>query len=75
MRTRGGIAFVAFNVERLEAADVRASDLHGTDPVQVDIWLTAPGADVKIWSGSWLQGLNFDSIAAVWARSGSDLTF
>ena len=65
--TRGGIAFVAFDVERLEAADVRAGDLHGTGLAQANIWVTAPGTDVKIWSNSWLPGVNFDPIAAVWA--------
>lgn len=67
MPTRGGIAVVAFDVERLEAVDVRAGDLHGTDLVQVDFWLTAPGTDVKIWSDAWLPGVNFDPITAVWA--------
>lgn len=47
---------------------------HHNDVVQVDISLAAPGTDVKIWSDSWLSGLNFDPIAAVWARSGSDFT-
>ena len=47
---------------------------HHKDVVQVDISLTAPGTDVKIWSDSWLSGLNFDPIAAVWTRSGTDFT-
>ena len=47
---------------------------HHKDVVQVDISLTAPGTDVRVWSDSWLSGLNFDPIAAVWARSGSDFT-
>ena len=47
---------------------------HHKDVVQVDISLIAPGTDVRVWSDSWLSGLNFDPIAAVWARSGSDFT-
>ena len=47
---------------------------HHKDVVQVDISLTAPGTDARVWSDSWLSGLNFDPIAAVWARSGSDFT-
>ena len=47
---------------------------HHKDVVQVDISLTAPGTDVRVWSDSWLSGLNFDPIAAVWARSGTDFT-
>jgi hypothetical protein len=42
------------------------------DVVSIDFSLVAPGADVRIWSTSWLGGLNFDPTAAVWARSGSD---
>ena len=47
---------------------------HHKDVVQVDISLIAPGTDVRVWSDSWLSGLNFDPIAAVWARSGTDFT-
>lgn len=47
---------------------------HHKDVVQVDISLAAPATGVKIWSDSWLSGLNFDPIAAVWARTGGDFT-
>ena len=65
----------------MEAASVQAANFTLTgqitrhkDVVQLDIALTAPRTDVKIWSDSWLSGLNFDPLAAVWARSSSGFT-
>lgn len=44
------------------------------DLVQVDFLLATDGTDVKIWTDSWLSGLNFDPTAALWRKSGSDFT-
>ncbi len=43
------------------------------DIVRIDFMLPA-AADVKIWTDSWLSGLNFDPTAAVWAQTGNDHT-
>lgn len=41
--------------------------------VRIDFMLPA-AADVKIWTDSWLSGLNFDPTAAVWAQTGNEHT-
>ncbi len=42
------------------------------DVVQIDLNVPAAASDVKIWSDSWLSGLNFDPTAAFWRKSGND---
>lgn len=42
------------------------------DIVQFDVTLLAPATNVKIWSDSWLSGVNFDPTAALWRRSGNN---
>ncbi len=42
------------------------------DVVQIDFSLAAPATNVRIWTDSWLGGLNFDPAAALWRASGSD---
>lgn len=42
--------------------------------LQFDFSLTAPGADVRIWTDSWMSGLNFDPTAAVWSLQGSQFS-
>jgi hypothetical protein len=44
------------------------------DVVQVDFSLAAPATNVRIWTDSWLNGLNFDPAAALWRASGGDFT-
>jgi hypothetical protein len=44
------------------------------DVVHVDFSLAAPATNVRIWTDSWLGGLNFDPAAALWRASGSDYT-
>lgn len=44
------------------------------DVVQIDFSLAAPATDVRIWTDSWLGGLNFDPAAALWQASGGDFT-
>ena len=46
---------------------------YNTDIVQVSFSLAAAGA-VKVWTDSWQSGLNFDPVAAVWAKSGNGYT-
>jgi hypothetical protein len=40
--------------------------------VQIDFTLAAAGTDVRIWTDSWLSGLNFDPATALWSLSGAD---
>jgi hypothetical protein len=42
------------------------------DVVQIDFVLNGAGTNVSIWTDSWRSGLNFDPLAALWVRSGSD---
>jgi len=44
------------------------------DVVEIDFSLPSDGNDMRIWSTSWLGGLNFDPTAALWSRAGSDFT-
>ncbi len=44
------------------------------DVVQIDFTLASAAADLRIWTDSWLSGLNFDPTAALWAASGADFT-
>jgi hypothetical protein len=41
------------------------------DVVQID-FAVANTADVKLWTDSWLSGLNFDPTAALWLKTGND---
>jgi hypothetical protein len=65
----------------LAGATAQAADftLNGSigfhnDVVQIDFALAAPGLNVKIWSDSWLSGLNFDPATALWVASGADFS-
>lgn len=40
--------------------------------VQIDFSLAAPASEVRIWTDSWLSGLNFDPATALWGSSGAD---
>lgn len=42
--------------------------------LKFDFSLAAPGADVRIWTDSWMSGLNFDPTAAVWSLQGSQFS-
>ncbi len=44
------------------------------DVVQVDFSLAAPATEVRIWTDSWLGGLNFDPAAGLWRASGGDFS-
>ncbi len=44
------------------------------DIVMVDFSLATAATSVKIWTDSWLSGLNFDPTAALWSRAGADFT-
>ena len=45
-----------------------------TDVVMVDFSLASAATGVKIWTDSWLSGLNFDPTTALWVRSGADFS-
>jgi hypothetical protein len=69
-------AMLALAGATAQAADFTLNgsiDFHN-DVVQIDFTLAAPGANVKIWSDSWLSGLNFDPASALWAASGADFS-
>ncbi len=62
----------------LTTATARADDFvfngnltYHNDVVQIDFSLAAAGANVRIWTDSWLAGLNFDPTAALWVKSGT----
>ena len=59
-----------------QAADFTLSGSIGfhNDVVQIDFSRAFAG-DVKIWTDSWMSGLNFDPTAALWAKSGADFAF
>lgn len=42
------------------------------DVVQIDFTLDNDATDVKVWTDSFMEGLNFDPITAVWQQAGSD---
>lgn len=44
------------------------------DVVLVDFSLASAATGVKIWTDSWLSGLNFDPTAALWLRDGADFS-
>ncbi|MBC7939169.1 MAG: DVUA0089 family protein [Chitinophagaceae bacterium] len=41
------------------------------DVVQIDFSIASAATDVKIWTDSWLSGLNFDPSLALWSQAGS----
>jgi len=41
------------------------------DLIKVSFHLDADSTDVKVWTDSWLAGLNFDPVIAVWAQTGA----
>jgi len=47
---------------------------YNTDVAQVTFRLDTAATNIKVWSDSWLAGLNFDPVAAVWARVGCAYT-
>jgi hypothetical protein len=44
------------------------------DVVRVDFSLASAATGVKIWTDSWLSGLNFDPTTALWVRDGADFS-
>ncbi len=40
--------------------------------VQVDFKMASAGTNIRIWTDSWLAGINFDPAAALWLKSGDD---
>jgi len=44
------------------------------DVVMVDFSLASAATGVKIWTDSWLSGLNFDPTTALWVRDGADFS-
>lgn len=42
------------------------------DIVQIGFSLTSNASNVKVWTDSYLNGVNFDPITAVWSQNGSD---
>jgi hypothetical protein len=59
-----------------QAATVTLSGEIGfhNDVVHINVQLLSAASNVKIWSDSWLSGLNFDPTAAFWRSSGADYT-
>jgi len=43
-----------------------------TDVIQFDFSLASAGTNVTFWTNSFMNGVNFDPILAVWAQSGLD---
>lgn len=44
------------------------------DIVSIDMSVTSPATNVSLWTDSWMAGLNFDPIAALWVANGADYT-
>ena len=40
--------------------------------ISIDFNLATDATNVRVWTDSFLNGLNFDPITAVWRQSGSD---
>jgi hypothetical protein len=59
-----------------QAASVTLSGQIGfhNDVVHIDVRLLSAASNLRIWSDSWLSGLNFDPTAAFWRASGADYT-
>ncbi len=59
-----------------QAADLSVSGnlVFNTDVAQVVFRLDAASTNVNVFTTSWLAGVNFDPVAAVWARSGGTYT-
>ncbi len=57
-----------------QAADINFSGnlAFHNDIVQIDFSLAGSATDVRLWTDSWLSGLNFDPTGALWQRSGDD---
>ena len=47
---------------------------YNTDVAQVTFRLDTAATNIKVWTDSWLASLNFDPVAAVWARIGCAYT-
>jgi PEP-CTERM motif len=63
------------------AASANAADFHftgniayNTDVIQVAFHLDNDAADVKVWTDSFKNGINFDPITALWSVGGGDAT-
>ena len=41
------------------------------DVIQISFSLASDATDVKVWTDSYLDGVNFDPITAVWSQAGS----
>ncbi len=44
------------------------------DVVQVDFSLAQAATNVRLWTDSWLSGLNFDPAMALWSAAGNDFS-
>ena len=68
-----GVACTALGAH---AADLSVSGnlVFNTDVARVAFRLDAAATNVDVFTTSWLAGVNFDPVAAVWARSGSTYT-
>ena len=68
-------AALAMSAAATQAADFNFTGnlFYNTDRVNIAFDI-ASAADVKLWTDSWNGGVNFDPIAALWVKTGSDYT-
>ena len=69
-------AALAFGGTAAHAADFEVAGqlIHHNDFASIDFSLASAANVVRIWSTSWLGGVNFDPTAALWSKSGGDFT-
>ncbi len=48
--------------------------VYHNDIVELDFTLDNDATNVKVWTDSWMSGINFDPITALWKKSGNDWT-
>ena len=66
-------AFALLSLTQAQAADFNFTGNIAThkDVVSIDFTLATDATNVKVWTNSFLGGVNFDPITAVWAQNGS----
>lgn len=75
LRSTAALLLVA-GLASAQAADYTFSGQiqYHNDLVQIDFSLANATSDVRIWTDSWMSGLNFDPTAALWVASGTDFS-
>lgn len=74
LRSSLALAALLLTAGGVQAVDVTLSGNVGfhNDVVNVDLFLATDRADVRLWTDSYLSGLNFDPTLALWLKAGAD---